>query len=246
MIRGLYSAATGMNAGSLRQDVIAENLAHYNVPGYRQQDVVFESFQTFLNNALSPTLDGGLLGTTPAQVFFNFTPGPLKFTGNPLDLAAVNDAFFVLEGRGQPVFTRDGAFQINAAGEIVNASGLRVLGDGGPIVIPQGTRQIQVSADGFVFADGQQIGRLQLEIIENPAVLQRIGPALFTGPPPNNPPAAGTTVVEQGFREESNVEPVSEMASMIATLRFYDASERALRSISDAIRLQTQPGQNAL
>lgn len=241
MIRGLYSAASGLTAYSLLQDVTAENLAHQPVPGYKQAGVAFQEYLTDVPNPDQPTTTGQLLGNLPTQTYFNFEPGPLQATGNPLDLAATGNAFFVLDSPAGPVFTRNGTFRLNAAGEIENSSGLRVRGDGGAITIPPETRQITVTGDGFVLADNQQVGRIQLEEIANPAGLTRLGPALFGGRQPQNQPDAGTFRVEQGFREGSNVNPVTEMVQMISNLRLYEASQRALRTISDAIALNTRP-----
>lgn len=241
MIRGFYSAGSGLQAASLRQDVVAENLAHANVPGYRQLGVTFESFENAFNQALTPNDDGGQLGTIPSTSFVNFQPGPIEFTGNPLDFVAVGDTFFVLDSPGGPVYTKGGVFQLNAQGELVNTAGLRVRGEGGQITIPPNTTLIEVTADGFILADGQQIGRLQLERIANPAGLQRAGPALFLGAPPNNPPPTGEVSVQQGFREGANVQPVTAMVSMILAMRYYEAGQRALRTLSEAIGLNVRP-----
>jgi flagellar basal body rod protein FlgG len=243
MIRGIYSAASGLDAYSLNQDVVAENLANASTPGFRQQGVVYQSFDLALNGQLTgPEDNGGLLGVVPSQAFTNFQPGPLQYTGNPLDLAASGNVFFVLDGQTGPELSRNGTFVLNGNGEVVNTSGLRVRSEGGgPLTIPAQTREIGVSADGFVFADGQQVGRLQLEVVANPAVLQRVGPSLFSGIQPGNAPPAGTAVVTRGYRELSNVNPVQEMVSMIAGSRYYEAAQRALRSLSDAIELNTRP-----
>lgn len=249
MIRGFYSAASGLTAFSLLQDVTAENLAHQPVPGYKQAGVAFQEFETVLqaaqgaenNSQLAGKANGELLGNLPAQAFFNFDPGPLQFTGNPLDLAVTGTTFFVLDSPAGPVFTRNGSFRLNAAGELENGGGLRVRGEGGAITIPTGTSKITVTGDGFVQADGQQVGRLQLERIDSPAGLTRAGPSLFTGRQPQNQPDPGTFSVEQGFLEGSNVNVVTEMVQMIANLRFYDAAQRALRTLSEALALNTRP-----
>ncbi len=89
-----------------------------------------------------------------------FVPGALERTGNPLDLAATGDAFFVVNGPNGPLLTRNGALQLNQAGELQTTSGLNLRGEGGAITIPPDTRQIVINEEGTVFADGAQIGHI--------------------------------------------------------------------------------------
>jgi flagellar basal-body rod protein FlgG len=244
MIRGLYSAASGLTSNLLLQDVVSENLAFSPVPGYKQAGVAFATFEDALANAASPVAEGQLLGTIPTQGYFNLEPGPLVPTGNPLDLATTNNVFFVLDSPAGPVFTRDGAFRLTGDGQLQNSAGLTVRGQGGTISIPQGTVQIVVTAEGRILADGVNVGQIQLEVIDNANNLTRVGPALFSGRQPNNPPPAGALSVEQGFLEGSNVNPISEMIGLLTNQRFYEASQRALRSLSDVLALQTRPDNN--
>lgn len=252
MLRGLYSAASGMTSNLLLQDVVSENLAHAAVPGYRASGVAFGSFAGTLSDLPQPPAPGAvpaaselitqgqLFGTTPTIPYFDFSPGPLVPTGNPLDLALTNNTFFVLDSPAGPVFTRDGAFRLNANNQIENSGGLLVRGQGGNITVPPNTAKITVSAEGRVFADGQPVDQIQLEVITSPAGLTRAGPALFTGRQPQSPPPAGTASVQQGYLEGSNVNPITQMIGMMTNLRFFEASQRALRSISDALGQRTR------
>lgn len=239
MIQGFYSAATALDAAAQNQDVVAQNLAHATMPGYRRRGMALETF----DRALSQTDPGNraLWGTRPSNFFSVFEQGPMPFTGNPLDVAIQGgDSFFVVQGPNGPLYTRNGVFQLTSQGELQTKGGLPVAGDNGPITIPSGTAQITIAPDGTVLADRVPRGRLQLAQFANPNGLIPAGTTLFAAPP-GVAPETSTARVEQGYREESNVQAVNEMVSMILGLRHYEAAQRALRSLSDAIELRTRP-----
>src|SRR5207245_8041453 len=103
------------------QDVIAHNLAHLNVPGYRDRGVAFATFDQFLTPA---TPANSPVGTQISSDFHDFQPGALQKTGAPLDLALTGDGFLVLQGPDGPVYTRDGVFERGAQGQLQNKNGL--------------------------------------------------------------------------------------------------------------------------
>src|SRR5688500_18586114 len=94
MIRGLYSAATALDAAEQQQEVTAHNLAHSTTHGYRQRGLTFETFDRVLGRTSEPT--GDLTGTSLVGVYHDFRPGGLQYTGAPLDLALGGDGFFTL------------------------------------------------------------------------------------------------------------------------------------------------------
>jgi flagellar basal body rod protein FlgG len=271
MIRGLYAAATGVDGMTTMQDFSAENLAHVNVPGYRRQGVAYETFEAVLRStpdiqepqadlvntrptpftpgpgtgAFQPTESGNatdsLLGTRVSFTYTSFVAGPLERTGNPLDVATTGDAFFVVDGPTGPLLTRNGSFQIGQGGQLQTTSGLNLRGEGGAVNIPPNTADISISEDGTVFADGVNVGRLLLVSVPLPTGLTRAGTTLFQGPIPATGPAPGTVQVLQGYREQSNVQPVREMVNMLTALRTVEANDRALRALSEAIALATRP-----
>ena len=237
MLRGLYQAGSALQSAALNQEMAAENLAHATTSGYRRQGMTFEALVSgalTANDAGSPSSSGGSGG------FTTFAPGPLQQTGGSLDLAINGDAFFTLDGPNGPVYTRNGGFVIGNSGDLQSASGMRVRGQGGPINIPQEAGDVRIAADGTVYADGTEIGRLQLAQFENNQALRRVGTTLFEGPAPRAA-EPGSVRVEQGFREGSNVEMVQEMISMMVGLRQYEAAERALRALGDAMGQNTRP-----
>lgn len=236
MIRGLYSAGAALETAAANQEVFAENLAHANTPGYRRHGLTFDATQQTIPQGGRPTV-GGVQNNGS---FTFFTPGPIQQTNNPLDLAISGDAFFVLDGPKGPVYTRNGSFQIDAQGQLRSQSGLRVRGRGGNITLPQDAAKIRIGADGAVLVNGAEVGRLDLATFEDKSQMRRVGPTLFEGPAPGRP-LPGAVRVEQGYREGSNVQVVDEMVSMMLGMRQYEAAERAMRSLTDAISLNTKP-----
>ena len=244
MIQGLYSAATALDTLSQNQDVVAQNLAHASMPGYRRRGLTFEAFAPAAAQPPQGNSTPNLQGTQVAQLYSQFDAGPVQYTGNPLDMALKGNGFFTVDGPNGPLYTRNGTFQLGQQGQLQNSGGLPVAGTGGPITIPPTTSKITITQQGAVFADKTEVGRLQLTKFANPGLLKPAGTTLFQAPPGVEPQPATSSSVQQGYREGSNVQVVSEMASMIAGMRQYEAAQRALRSLSEAVQQNVRPSGN--
>jgi flagellar basal body rod protein FlgG len=238
MIRGLYSAATALDVASQQQEITAHNLAHMTVNGFSRRGLAFSTFDRTLTGEVA---SGAPLGTQISQEYDTTSQGPVVYTGGPLDAAAPPN--HVLQGPDGPVYTRDGVFQRSTSGQLQNASGLPLLGDGGPIQIPPTTLTIRIGEDGSIYADDQIAGKMQLARFTNPGQLRRVGTTLFTAPDDIDRQPANAPV-QPGYRESSNVEPATEMVTLIRTSRYFEAAQRALRAISEAVQLNTRPGNN--
>ena len=240
MIRGVYSLASAMDTAAINHEVVANNLAHVNTPGYRRQGLQVESFNP---RQLTPSADAQptsrVAAVRPGGAFTTFDSGPVQQTGNPFDLALNGDGFFVLDGPSGPLYSRNGTFTLGSDGQLQTQSGLRVRGNGGPIAIPPGASSVQIGQDGTISADGLEVGKLDIASFDRPELLRRAGDTTFEGPAPQTPPP-GAVRVEQGYREGSNVNPVHEMVSMMLGYRHYEAAEKTLRAISDALGQQTR------
>lgn len=230
MIRGLYSAAGGMNVTAQQQDATSHNLAHAIKPGYLRELVRFQA----------PAAGGDLQAPT-ASLHTDFTPGTMQYTGNKLDVALNGPGFFAVEGPTGPIYTRNGVFQLSDSGRVVTMEGLPAMGASGPIDLPPGTASIEVLSNGAILADGIEVEQLKVVTFEDPTSLQRVGTSYFQAPPDAAKAASPAADVFQGYRELSNSTVVQEMVQMIAGVRHFEASQRALRSISDAIAFNTRP-----
>jgi flagellar basal-body rod protein FlgF len=239
MFRGLYAAATGLDAAAQAQEVTAENLANVTTPGYRQRGVTFETFDRALDRAVPPA--GDYVGTRLDRVYHDFRPGPMQQTGAPLDVAiADGDKFFSVNGPDGRLLTRNGTFKLNDQGVLVTQGGYTVQGDNGPISVPRGTATIHVSSDGGVSADGVPVGRLRLVRVADTSQLTAVSPTLYRIGDEAGAFATDGRVV-QGHREGSNVNPSEAMIRMIIGNRYYEAAQRALRTIAESVQLNTRP-----
>jgi flagellar basal body rod protein FlgG len=237
MFRGIYSAATGMDAAMRHQEITADNLAHLSVPGFRQRGLSFETFDRALVQAAAGQ---GAAGTQIARGYTDFTPGGLQHTGTSLDVALSGDGFFTIQGPEGPLYTRDGVFQRGTRGELLTTGGYAVLGSRGPISVPPNATSITIGNDGTVASDGVPLDRLRLTSFSDPRKLIPAGTTLFEAPADADPRTSTATVV-QGAREQSNVQPANEMVELIRETRFFEAAQRAARALSEAVQLVTKP-----
>ncbi len=241
MLVGLYSSATALEAAERMHEVVSENLAHVGMPGYRANVISFETFETQLQGQLqNPSPEG--YGTVVEKVETDFTPGPIAHTGRKLDVAIGGDGFFTIDGPDGPLYTRNGVFFANAEGLLVNDQGLPIQGSGGPIQLPPNTTEADVSigTDGTVAVAGTSIGQLQLVRFADNSQLVRAGTTLFQAPASITPEPSDATVM-QGSREQANVSAVTELVRMVLAMRHYEASQRALTSLDEAVSQQTNP-----
>ena len=162
--------------------------------------------------------------------------GNLTFTGNPLDITVDGDGFFTLETDNGIRYTRNGQFQLSNTGEIVTATGAKLLGQSGPIQIPPGGIEILVDSKGNVRVDGNNIGTLMITNFTDLTSLVSIGDSSFTAPIESiNENNDIDIKVAQGYLESSNVDIVIELVDMIANMRSYEASNNVIKSFSDLL-----------
>lgn len=205
-----------------QMDVIANNLANMSTHGYKGGSMMFvehlvksKGGENLLTPKMSYVRDIATLTDTSA--------GPMETTGNPLDIAIQGEGFFVIDTPEGTRYTRNGRMQLDNTGQLVNQLGQPVLADGGaPIVFAPEDTEIVVSPDGTVSTNNGELGKLQIVTFDNLQDLERTAGAQFIADPENAPQAVETATVLQGAVEGSNIEPIREMANMIAVHRAYD------------------------
>ena len=154
-------------------------------------------------------------------------------------MALHGKGFFALNGPNGPLYMRNGVFELGPGGELRNKDGFTVQGSSGGIVIPPTASRITISENGNVLADGTEVGQIRTATFPDNRVLTPVGATMFTAPA-GVQPQSGTDTVQQGYREGSNVQVVTEMVSMIAGMRQYDAAQRAFRALADAVQQNTR------
>lgn len=240
MERGSYVAASGGLLQFRKLEVVNNNLANVNTPGFKRQLLVGQE-QTFdqtlaaITAGKDPYAAGDHKRTAPViniETRTDFTPGPIKPTGNPFDAALQHpNDFFEIETPDGPRYTRAGNFTLNVQGELVNHQGLRVMGDGGPITISRSGASI--SPDGSVRAAGIEFGKIKVVRMEDTSQLRRDAGTLFVAPQGGAAPAQVEAELVPSALEMANVSAVSSVVDLITANRAFDMYTKTARTIDE-------------
>jgi flagellar basal-body rod protein FlgG len=259
-MKALAIAATGMNAQQTNLEVIANNIANINTTGYKRARAEFSDLlyqvdrmkgvPSRANQNLVPEGASIGLGVKMTAVRNVHTQGSLASTGNRLDLALVGSGWFQVESPdGETFYTRAGAFNTNATGQVVTV-------DGSPLVpgitVPQNTVEVVVNKTGQVFAriggeiELQELGQLTIATFANDAGLAPLGDNLFQETPASGPANVGVpgdpgfATIEQGYLESSNVDPVKEITELISAQRAYEMNSKVITAADEMAAVITQ------
>jgi flagellar basal-body rod protein FlgF len=227
MDSGYYAAYTALLSRTEALDMIANNLANANTPGFRAQRNIFSSvLQQSQGSQLNQAINsyGVLSGAT-----LDSSQGALQKTGNDLDVAIEGPGYFAVETAGGTMYTRDGSFQISNTGQLITESGDPVMGNGGAITIPPGP--VSISSDGTISSRGAIVGKLKLVEFPSGTALTSAGQTYYAAPV-NSELAATKSDVRQGMLESSNVNPVSSMVELITAQRSAEMMQRALSTFN--------------
>jgi flagellar basal-body rod protein FlgG len=249
MMRSLWISKTGMEAQQTQLDTISNNLANASTNGYKRAHAVFEDLMyQNLRAAGAPSteqtaLPAGLqvgLGARAVATSRTFSQGSLQQSSNPLDVAVLGNGFFEVQmPDGTTGYTRDGAFQVNAQGQLVTNNGYLVNPG---ITIPANATTVTIGSDGTVSASipgqaaPQALGQLTLASFVNPSGLEPKGQNIFAETAASGAPASGAPggnglgQLRQGFVETSNVNVVEELITMIQTQRAYELNSKAIQT----------------
>ncbi len=211
-------------------NIIANNVANINTPGYRGQNMIFSEYiedPRYMKEDMALVLDYGQYQMTD--------PGPVQVTGNPLDVAIVGNGFLGIQTPGGIQYTRSGNLTMDAQGVVKNAQGLPVASEGGGnITIPPEAENIYIDRKGIISTDDGEIGQLKLVEFNNTQELNPAGNGLYVTNAAPQPPQ-DTTVV-QGSIEGSNVQAVVEMTRMIDVHREYQAVQNMMKNEHDRMK----------
>lgn len=232
MNSGMYSALSGNLAAMKRMDIISNNLANVNTPGFKKDKMSFEGLLSSVTNppAVPPSTTADPI-LQKDNIYIDYASGPVAQTGNPFDMAIDGDGFFVVNTPDGPAYTRQGNFRLSADGMLVTTDGFPVQGSGGPIRI-SGSR-IEINSKGVVTVDGTETGTISMVDFPKPYALTKMGSALFVPTDAATTPQDAKGELRQAHLEGSNVETITEMVQMIENSRYFDACQRAILSFND-------------
>ena len=222
----LVSAASGLRSRTESLDMLANNIANGSTGGYKAD-------REFYNLYMAPEAAGSVptADTLPVieKPWIDFSQGVLRPTENPLDLALAGKGFFVVQGPGGPLYTRDGSFRISPAGLMVTADGHPVSAVGGGTIAlsSSAASPIEITRDGEVRQGGQVAGQIELADFANPAVLEKQGHSYFRLTDANLRPIAVTEVeVSQGNLENSNVSTTESAVRLVTVMREFEMMQK--------------------
>ncbi|MBQ9897774.1 MAG: flagellar hook-basal body protein [Synergistaceae bacterium] len=256
MHRGLYAACSAMLVQETNLDVTANNLANVDTPGFKKRVSANAEFSAYMDRIEKISEDGETkLMTTPlftmnwrgkqtigtmalANIYsedvMDTTPGVVKTTENPLDVAIDGPGFFaVADEEGNTYYTREGNFTLDAAGNIITPNGMQLQGNGGGISVGN-ARSVNINRRGQVIADGNVVGNLQIFNFERPTYLRQAAKNLLavTQESGEAEGIANPRFFEHAL-EMSNVSVVEEMVRMIEAQRAYEGASKALMTHDD-------------
>lgn len=245
MIRGLYTSASGLMAEMARTDVISNNLANINTVSFKKDRAIFRAFPEMNINriddpaAITPRdkIDPrpfiGVLGTGAMvdEISTDFSSGTIENTSNPLDLALSGDGFFEVQTPAGLRYTRDGSFTRNEQGYLVTSDGYYVLGQNGPVKLPEGS-DLSINSRGEIFSGGNFVDRLAVVSFADLRQMSKEGDNLYST---NQQPVFSNSEVIQGALEGSNVNPIGEMVDMITAFRAYEANQKVVKANDDTL-----------
>lgn len=223
-----YVTLTRLSGLRRELDLVANNIANSGTLGFKSQGAVFSEFIADLEGGSSLSMARASAWT------MNLADGGLSQTGGTFDLAIQGRGFFQIESADGPRLTRAGNFTPSPAGELVTPDGQRLLDAGGaPVFVPPGAQAIAIAQDGTISADGVPVGQIGLWQPVDPLTLSYAGGNLLATPEVE--PVTGATI-HQGFVEESNVQPVTEIARMIEVQRAYEMGQSFLDAEDERLK----------
>lgn len=234
MDAGIYTTLTRQSGLMREMQTVANNIANISTSGFRREGVMFSEY-------IAKMGDGPSLSMANANTrVVDLAQAGVTQTGGAFDLAIQGDGFFQVQTPGGPRLTRAGSFTPSAAGNLVNPDGHALLDQGGaPVAIDPAAANVVIAQDGTISAGGTPVGQLGLWQPVDPLSLRHEAGVLFSAG--DLAPAEGGKIL-QGFLEDSNVNPVFEIARMIEVQRAYelgqsfmDQEDRRTRSVIDSL-----------
>ncbi len=247
MVKGLYTAATGMINEQRRVDVLANNLANSSTTGFKAEGSTSESFYDVLAYKIKDTSEpfearklGAMnLGVKIGETYTDYSEGSFVTTNNDYDMALSGKGFFAIEftskaGEVSTKYTRAGDFIVNTKGELVNKNGDYVLDINGQHIILDPLVKPTMGLDGTIYQNGNAVAKIQVQDFEDYNYLKKYGETYYDA-------IEGATLIEStatiynGMLEASNVQTVKEMVNLINYQRAYDTNQKMIQAHNETL-----------
>lgn len=245
MIRGLYTAAAGMIAKQAQQETLSNNIANMNTAGFKKDKLILKSF----DELVIKNIDGSSMATAKKRVVGSlefgvgidqnktyFDQGVIEYTDRKLDFAITGDGFFTLEDEnGNEKYSRDGRFQVNQEGYLVNSEGLKVLGevDGVKSPIQVNNSEIMINSDGS-FDIGDSNIKFSLTRFPDTSTLAKEASNCYISKDQSGEADTQSKITQQAL-ERSNVDMLDAMTEMISIMRSYESNQKMVQTMDETL-----------
>lgn len=250
MVKGLYTAYTGMINQEHRMDVLTNNLANVNTNGYKKEGATSQSFDSVLTYKIKDISEGPHIakrigsnnpGVKIGEGYTDFSQGPLKTTGNTYDLALTDSGFFAVEftdkaGETSVKYTRDGNFTLTEDGRLVTQDGDAVLNENGEPVKIDPQLEVQINTSGQIIQNDRIVDTIQVTDFEDYNYLEHYGENYYQ-PVDGAVEKEALAKVYSGYLETSNVSAVTEMVDMITVQRAYESNQKVITTIDSTLEI---------
>lgn len=247
MVKGLYTAYTGMLNQQNKMDVISNNLANAAVTGYKKEGSTSQSFDTVLAYKIrdrsigvhTQRIGGMNLGVKIGENYTDYAQGPFKNTDNTYDLAISGNGFFCVQftnkaGVTSTKYTRDGSFTLNVNGYLVTKDGDYVLDNNGNRIRLDPLSTSRIDENGTIFQNDRAVARIGLRDFEDYNYLEHYGENYYQPVNGYRFKNADGQIIE-GYLEASNVQVVQEMVEMISVTRTYESNQKVIQTIDSTL-----------
>ena len=250
MLKGLYTAYTGMLNEQNRMDIMTNNLANASTVGFKKEGSTSQSFDSVLAYKLKDSSVGlahrehigaNTPGVKIGENYTDYSQGSFRVTGNTYDLALTDSGFFAIEftnkaGETSTKYTRAGNFTLNKDGYLVTNDGDYLLDTANKRIQLDPLKDAAILTDGTITQDGREIAQIQITDFENYDYLSRYGETYFE-PAEGARTIASRAEVQSGYLEMANVQVVSEMVNMISITRQYESNQKILQTYDSSLEI---------
>ena len=256
MVKGLYTAYTGMINEQHRMDTMTNNLANSTTVGFKKEGTTSQSFDSLLALKIKDTSEAANIpkpigfntpGVKIGENYTDYSQGSFKITDNPTDLALSGEGFFCIEfqskskeegkvGEISTKYTRDGSFTLTQEGYLVTKDGDYVLGADDKHIKLNPLLEVSVDSQGRILQNNVVVAQIKLVDFKDYNYLEKYGENLLQ-------PVEGATFITpnckvySGYLEMSNVNIVTEMVDLIAITRQYESNQKIIRTIDDTLQI---------
>lgn len=249
MLRGLYTAYTGMLNEQYRMDIMSNNLANADTTGFKKEGSTSQAYSEVMavkikdvsENPNTPKRLGNMsLGVKIGETYTDFSQGSLRDTGNTYDIAIGGDGFFNIEftskaGETSTKYTRDGGFTVTKDGYLVTKDGDYVLGENGRIQLSTTAGETVFDESGNIYQDGRLVASLKITAFEDTNYLTHYGETMWDAKEGAVSGDADNAKIYQGYLEMSNASVVKEMVNMITISRHYETNQKMLTTFDETL-----------